>query len=141
MVGRAVTCYSAVGVNGHVFFLFSIIRGHMSVDCDCGSDVRVFGLLFFFFFQAEDGIRDLTVTGVQTCALPILRAAFARCGLDRDTGTEAGAPGPEHEVLSARVIEMVRALPGRAGPSLWPEMRSEERRVGKECRSRWSPYH
>src|SRR5688572_31429919 len=29
-------------------------------------------LFFFFFFQAEDGIRDLTVTGVQTCALPIL---------------------------------------------------------------------
>src|SRR2546430_16465263 len=28
---------------------------------------------YFFFFQAEDGIRDLTVTGVQTCALPILR--------------------------------------------------------------------
>src|SRR2546427_4117588 len=28
--------------------------------------------MFFFFFQAEDGIRDLTVTGVQTCALPIL---------------------------------------------------------------------
>src|SRR5256886_12571025 len=31
-------------------------------------------LFFFFFFQAEDGIRDLTVTGVQTCALPIYRA-------------------------------------------------------------------
>src|SRR3989440_5437192 len=31
-------------------------------------------LLFFFFFQAEDGIRDLIVTGVQTCALPIYRA-------------------------------------------------------------------
>src|SRR5216683_7746051 len=30
-------------------------------------------ILFFFFFQAEDGIRDLIVTGVQTCALPILR--------------------------------------------------------------------
>src|SRR6266478_8579832 len=30
-----------------------------------------FGFCFFFFFQAEDGIRDLTVTGVQTCALPI----------------------------------------------------------------------
>src|SRR6266567_4231397 len=29
-------------------------------------------MFFFFFFQAEDGIRDLTVTGVQTCALPIL---------------------------------------------------------------------
>src|SRR5205085_7443507 len=32
-----------------------------------------FILFFFFFFQAEDGIRDLTVTGVQTCALPICR--------------------------------------------------------------------
>src|SRR2546430_5529308 len=32
-------------------------------------------MLFFFFFQAEDGIRDLTVTGVQTCALPISFAA------------------------------------------------------------------
>src|SRR2546430_13428541 len=32
---------------------------------------------FFFFFQAEDGIRDLTVTGVQTCALPILREIAA----------------------------------------------------------------
>src|SRR2546427_5623362 len=33
--------------------------------------------LLFFFFQAEDGIRDLTVTGVQTCALPIASAAVA----------------------------------------------------------------
>src|SRR2546427_8091271 len=36
-------------------------------------------LVFFFFFQAEDGIRDLTVTGVQTCALPILRRGRPRC--------------------------------------------------------------
>src|SRR2546430_11682478 len=34
--------------------------------------------LMFFFFQAEDGIRDLTVTGVQTCALPILAGDFSR---------------------------------------------------------------
>src|SRR6266498_4800585 len=33
----------------------------------------MFGFVFFFFFQAEDGIRDADVTGVQTCALPILR--------------------------------------------------------------------
>src|SRR6266567_6777314 len=33
---------------------------------------------FFFFFQAEDGIRDLTVTGVQTCALPIWPGSTAR---------------------------------------------------------------
>src|SRR6266446_8528083 len=34
-------------------------------------------ILFFFFFQAEDGIRDYKVTGVQTCALPISAAAIA----------------------------------------------------------------
>src|SRR3989475_5961868 len=36
----------------------------------------MFFIFFFFFFQAEDGIRDLTVTGVQTCALPILGVAM-----------------------------------------------------------------
>src|SRR2546430_11825546 len=41
-------------------------------------DVTVFLILFFFFFQAEDGIRDLTVTGVQTCALPIFRSVCTR---------------------------------------------------------------
>src|SRR2546430_11774308 len=35
-------------------------------------------IFLFFFFQAEDGIRDLTVTGVQTCALPISRAIHSR---------------------------------------------------------------
>src|SRR5690625_181699 len=43
-----------------------------------------FYVCFFFFFQAEDGIRDGHVTGVQTCALPILKkepsAAHLRCG-------------------------------------------------------------
>src|SRR2546422_10552686 len=35
------------------------------------SGMRTSGVVFFFFFQAEDGIRDVAVTGVQTCALPI----------------------------------------------------------------------
>src|SRR2546427_266519 len=39
--------------------------------CRINNLVHVFAFAFFFFFQAEDGIRDLTVTGVQTCALPI----------------------------------------------------------------------
>src|SRR5256884_2978037 len=39
--------------------------------------------VFFFFFQAEDGIRDVAVTGVQTCALPILL-----CAIGSSTGTE-----------------------------------------------------
>src|SRR2546430_8947722 len=39
--------------------------------------------VFFFFFQAEDGIRDLTVTGVQTCALPISNPMSLKRGIDR----------------------------------------------------------
>src|SRR2546430_7534149 len=38
--------------------------------------------IFFFFFQAEDGIRDLTVTGVQTCALPICWADGGATGIN-----------------------------------------------------------
>src|SRR5215213_7566538 len=38
---------------------------------------------WLFFFQAEDGIRDWSVTGVQTCALPICRKLFAGLGRDK----------------------------------------------------------
>src|SRR3712207_7189124 len=76
--------------------------------------------VFFFFFQAEDGIRDIGVTGVQTCALPIC----------------------SHELLVARPpLERDRALARLGHELVRVEARSEERRVGKECRSRWSPYH
>src|SRR6202044_928491 len=70
------------------------------------------------FFQAEDGIRDVHVTGVQTCALPI----FSQEPLDLREGVGALAGEPTGDLVDAGV-------------------RSEERRVGKECRSRWSPYH
>src|SRR5206468_5400217 len=66
----------------------------------------------FFFFQAEDGIRDLIVTGVQTCALPIWNFL--------------GDPAP---------VSRRRSDP--AGPGYEPD-RSEERRVGKECSARGS---
>src|SRR2546427_9385061 len=84
-------------------------------------------LCWFFFFQAEDGIRDLTVTGVQTCALPIW-TAFAHRG--------GGAPA--HETCPGRGARDPR---GDRFGSRARAARSEERRVGKECRSRWSPYH
>src|SRR5438270_2014456 len=72
----------------------------------------------FFFFQAEDGIRDLTVTGVQTCALPI---------------SHVGGEGQLHRAAEAGTVDLAdRGL---------RHARSEERRVGKECRSRWAPYH
>src|SRR2546422_3751703 len=50
-------------------------------------------LFFFFFFQAEDGIRDVAVTGVQTCALPILedvRTALAAANVDQAKGVLDG---------------------------------------------------
>src|SRR5438309_9000479 len=94
------------------------------------------GCLLFFFFQAEDGIRDGTVTGVQTCALPIsvldVRARLANveyCG-----GDLADAAAVERAVRGAAVV--IHA--GAATRGGWPE-RSEERRVGKEWRSRGSP--
>src|SRR2546429_1488786 len=94
----------------------------------------------FFFFQAEDGIRDVAVTGVQTCALPI--SALSR--MDRATRAFA------HPTQESGLTPPRPATPGRTarstcyGVSRWrgtSPRRSEERRVGKECRSRWSPYH
>src|SRR2546425_7824827 len=94
---------------------------------------------FFFFFQAEDGIRDKLVTGVQTCALPIC----SRSGAPAVVGTSG-------RDADRRAVHHAARLP-RAGigevahidPGLGHDVadRSEERRVGKECRSRWSPYH
>src|SRR2546429_3134066 len=98
-------------------------------------------LFFFFFFQAEDGIRDVAVTGVQTCALPIygppalqlpplLPLPHAR---DPDPrGSDRADSHAEDRPLAAQVAD------GRGSRIA---ARSEERRVGKECRSRWSPYH
>src|SRR2546425_5897040 len=79
---------------------------------------------FFFFFQAEDGIRDKLVTGVQTCALPI-----------------------SHNVVQTQEWQGTFRADFNNGAYTDDDIvdvftqRSEERRVGKECRSRWSPYH
>src|SRR5207248_7781357 len=86
---------------------------------------------FCFFFQAEDGIRDRTVTGVQTCALPILHAG--------------GAAIPDlhcARILAGAICEF-HAKRGRGWLAISGgiEMRSEERRVGKEGRSRWWADH
>src|SRR3712207_7974336 len=94
----------------------------------------VFWLVFFFFFQAEDGIRDIGVTGVQTCALPISALGGARCQFFQ--------PAPA-AIMNAAIAptEMRRRRTIFIGVLLSMLWRSEERRVGKECRSRWSPYH
>src|SRR5256886_9819791 len=106
--------------------------GHIDV---VSSSVSV----LFFFFQAEDGIRDLTVTGVQTCALPILRrrrrAERGRSILCPECCpmTRRRSPDPARRSYGATAWD--------SDPSSRARARSEERRVGKECRSRWSPYH
>src|SRR2546422_6840918 len=97
----------------------------------------------FFFFQAEDGIRDVAVTGVQTCALPISLRRPAQL-VSRLRHARAVGLLAEKQAVQVGVEEAGEApaqqLRGREA-HLVARDRSEERRVGKECRSRWSPYH
>src|SRR3989440_3520517 len=93
---------------------------------------------FFFFFQAEDGIRDLIVTGVQTCALPIYLAAELERRL---AGRLPEAWDADLPAFATTDAQATRAASGKVLSALAAKLRSEERRVGKECRSRWSPYH
>src|SRR5436190_14519570 len=91
---------------------------------------------FFFFFQAEDGIRDHCVTGVQTCALPILQRdneyVFAAFALDLSPSMSLG--GSIRKALDPD-------RPQQAAVDGVLDFRSEERRVGKECRSRGAAYN
>src|SRR5688572_31498821 len=101
--------------------------------------IYFFIFFFLFFFQAEDGIRDLTVTGVQTCALPI---SSAIAGVDRPRLRDGWAlkrvGRDEGHVLKERDGGAHLRLVDDDAALL--VLRSEERRVGKECRARWSPY-
>src|SRR5690606_42102738 len=102
-------------------------------------------------FQAEDGIRDFHVTGVQTCALPIRHAtkiaaiassqrsscprpALPGSAVARSTSWPATPCRVVSKELRVRVC-MARSCVFQGGN------RSEERRVGKECRCSWSTYH
>ena len=158
--------------------------------------------ILFFFFQAEDGIRDWSVTGVQTCALPIStklstsstitpakpprdhgpistpvlesttnsnivlqdlpsiqdsqldNPTYFSNGLEPDCGNRSSltplrvvdlCQGSNNSSLkrsngSIDSVGLVNATSANADKR-GSDSRSEERRVGKECRSRWSPYH
>src|SRR5688572_31480917 len=91
---------------------------------------------YFFFFQAEDDIRDLTVSGVQTCAHPI-------CGFSRSTYLLfffASWPSTQQKCFS--LYFCANFLPIKAQSAYQKlKRRSEERRVGKECRYQWWPCH
>src|SRR5690554_7014210 len=93
-----------------------------------------------FFFQAEDGIRDADVTGVQTCALPIYSKAKNNYHINFTAKENSNikylliaALNSEDALLNHKfMVERFANLEIMAGL-----VRSEERSVGKECRSRW----
>ena len=126
-----------------------------------------------FFFQAEDGIRDRLVTGVQTCALPISTAkdiAILSSAMIRDfpdfykwysekeftynnitqpnrnkllwtDSTVDGLKTGYTQKAGYCLVTSAKRVGMRLISAVLGSARSEERRVGKECRSRWSPYH
>src|SRR5690606_40362424 len=89
-----------------------------------GKSTGVF-LYLLFFFQAEDGIRDFHVTGVQTCALPIYFPCPERVTNSREREMRLIAAAVRIKADSKAVEKMISI-----------KERSEERRVGKECRWR-----
>src|SRR5690554_7628819 len=81
-------------------------------------------MFLYFFFQAEDGIRDADVTGVQTCALPILTAGG---GTTRTARSTASGSARRLGHVGRPSTSPGRGLTGNSSP-----VRSEERRVGRE---------
>src|SRR3712207_8398395 len=129
--------------------------------------VLLYFLFFFFFFQEEDGIRDIGVlefrrvlfrsnaVGMPLESAERLIPAFSAAGLNFVTWELRGSPGPwtdpcDHEpdthvadaewIIDYLNLGRVHLLGWCTGGAI-SLFRSEERSVGKECRSRWSPYH
>src|SRR3712207_6961755 len=95
-----------------------------------------------FFCQAEDGIRDIGVTGVQTCALPIFQ--YFKSIIIKIIGYYYLKEYITQHFCSCKIYSRCYShytAKNRYLICLKALSRSEERRVGKECRSRWSPYH
>src|SRR2546427_1128565 len=111
-------CSSDVGssyVSVRVFFFFSSRRRHTRFDCDWSSDVCS---------------SDLAALLSEPYGITAVSPAFARPGI-KAVAIEGFLPEPEHVRSGAYLLSRPLLLVSR----------SEERRVGKECRSRWSPYH
>src|SRR5205823_10394969 len=100
--------------------------------------VKILSLLSVFFFQAEDGIRDKLVTGVQTCALPISDVHVLR-PRPRCLEHALGHREPEREVIGRSESNLGARAEHEREISPHGSRRSEERRVGKEGRTRWPP--
>src|SRR5437762_4753609 len=88
-----------------------------------------FFFFFFFFFQAEDGIRDTSVTGVQTCALPISTENLIRLNFSLKNFRPSSMLNSD--VRTYILVGIALPVKTRVKPLIIS--RSEERRVGKEC--------
>src|SRR3712207_9266820 len=92
--------------------------------------------VLFFFFQAEDGIRDIGVTGVQTCALPIYlvtRHEVAQIHVEEQVGRQSHALVPHHVEERVARVTLERADPRDRGPESLP------RRRGARTEIPWVP--
>src|SRR5438876_7817804 len=89
------------------------------------------------FFRAEDGIRAGRVTGVQTCALPIsyTQGAGTLALTANNYQMTFSNPTPNNYVITQKAITVTAAANSKTYD------RSEERRVGKGCSSRWASEH
>src|SRR2546429_2688690 len=94
-----------------------------------------------FFFQAEDGIRDVAVTGVQTCALPIFMEKNATVANVEELGFTKESLEKFRLLLHKPSGLILVTGPASSGKSTTVYAEIGRARVGKECRSRWSPYH
>src|SRR5438445_1914722 len=98
-------------------------------------------MLFFFFFQAEDGIRDIGVMEFRRVLFRSLKnTAEWKGALKQAAATDASKIPPELADKHGKAPEP-KALPPKPPKTTPPAdlKRSEERRVGKECRTRWAP--
>src|SRR2546427_4809682 len=97
--------------------------------------------IFFFFFQAEDGIRDLTVTGVQTCALPIFRELrWARLSAGKSDAERVGAMKPSSDGPSrmpAVISPTTRGWRIRAKRDPTPRVRRRTTTIWARRKDRW----
>src|SRR2546430_5783017 len=111
------------------------MRVHILLQTERWRGVRsALAVRWCFFFQAEDGIRDLTVTGVQTCALPIscrTRRRRSRGSASPLDGFATGTAGPLPALAGALVGRLEPGLDEGVVQELLGLERSEERRVGK----------
>src|SRR5207253_7488492 len=89
-------------------------------------------LLCYFFFQAEDGIRDGHVTGVQTCALPIYIVIDRTSGYIAYTVVSTGGEGTGVTDGGGKIVAVPWAVYSPTSDLSVVTVRSEERRVGKE---------